>query len=153
MSPARPWSRSRQSRARAAASGRAYLQVIEDAGARTLTGVAQATIAAGSDVRTDAWNGYRGPRARRLRPSAAQAAQGRRHRRLAALTRTSCSPTSSAGRIDIFHGVRAAHMQAYLDEFCYRLNRREQRHDIFRRVLNRCLLFTGPAPYRFLTAT
>ena len=55
--------------------------------------------------------------------------------------------------LDIFHGVSAAHMQAYLDEFCYRLNRREQRHDIFRRVLNRYLLFTGPAPYRFLTAT
>jgi transposase-like protein len=36
--------------------GRAYLQVIEDAGARSLTGAAQATIAAGSDVRTDAWN-------------------------------------------------------------------------------------------------
>jgi hypothetical protein len=29
--------------------------------------------------------------------------------------------------LDIFHGVSAAHLQAYLDEFCYRLNRRNQR--------------------------
>ena len=44
--------------------------------------------------------------------------------------------------LDIFHGVSAAHLQAYLDEFCYRLNRRDQRPDLFRRILNRCLLYT-----------
>jgi len=29
--------------------------------------------------------------------------------------------------LDIFHGVSPAHLQAYLDEFCYRLNRRGER--------------------------
>jgi ISXO2-like transposase domain len=54
---------------------------------------------------------------------------------------------------DIFHGVSPAHLQAYFDEYCYRLKRRGPREDIFRRLLNRCLLYTGPAPYSLLTAT
>lgn len=53
--------------------------------------------------------------------------------------------------LDISHGVSPAHLQAYLDEFRYRLNRRSQRLDLFRRILNRCLLYTGPATYALLT--
>lgn len=41
--------------------------------------------------------------------------------------------------LGLFHGVTRKHLQAYLDEFCYRLNRRGQRTDLFRRVLTRCL--------------
>jgi hypothetical protein len=40
-----------------------------------------------------------------------------------------------------------------IDEYCYRLNRRDKREDIFRRLLNRCLLYSGPAPYSLLTGT
>jgi transposase-like protein len=132
--------------------GRAYLRVIDDASAASLSAAARATIVAGSAVQTDGWNGYLGLE---------QAGYSHRPRSL---------PTSAdidawlpfshivlanfkRWTLDIFHGVSAAHLQAYLDEFCYRLNRREQRHDIFRRVLDRCLLYTAPAPYRFLTAT
>ena len=65
-----------------------------------------------------------------------------------------CSPTSSVcWTPDVFHGVSPAHLQAYLDEYCDRLNRRDQREDIFRRLLNRCVLYTDPAPYSLLTAT
>jgi hypothetical protein len=49
--------------------------------------------------------------------------------------------------LDVFHGVSPKHRQAYLDEFCYRLNRRRERLDLFRRLLNRCLLYTPPTPY------
>jgi hypothetical protein len=35
------------------------------------------------------------------------------------------------------HGVSAAHLQSYLDELCYRLKRRDQRLDLFSRILNR----------------
>jgi hypothetical protein len=55
--------------------------------------------------------------------------------------------------LDVFHGVSPRHLQAYLDEYRYRLNRRDLREDLFRRVLNRCLLYTGPAPYSLLTGT
>ena len=55
--------------------------------------------------------------------------------------------------LDIFHGVSPAHLQAYLDEYCYRLNRRRQREDILRRLLNRCVLYGSPAPYSLPTGT
>ncbi len=54
--------------------------------------------------------------------------------------------------LDAFHGVSAKHLQSYLDEFCYRLNRRNQRTDLFRRVLNRCVRFTEPVTYAQLIA-
>lgn len=55
--------------------------------------------------------------------------------------------------LDVFHGVSAKHLQSYLDEFCYRFNRRRQRTDLFRRVLNRCVRFTEPVTYSQLTAS
>ena len=132
--------------------GRAHLCIVADASAGSLTAAAQATIAAGSVVQTDGWNGYAGLE---------RAGYSHRPRTL---------PTGDAidswlpwshivlsnfkrWALDIFHGVSAAHLQAYLDEFCYRLNRRDQRLDLFRRILNRCLLYTEPATYALLTAT
>ena len=41
-------------------------------------------------------------------------------------------------RLDAFPGVNAAQLQSYLDEFCYRLNRRSARLGLSRRILNRC---------------
>jgi transposase-like protein len=55
--------------------------------------------------------------------------------------------------LDVFHGVSPKHLQSYLDEFCYRLNRRHARADLFRRVLNRCIRYTGPVTYAQLTAS
>ena len=55
--------------------------------------------------------------------------------------------------LDVFHGVSAKHLQSYLDEFCYRFNRRAQRTDLFRRVLNRCVRFTKPVTYGELTVS
>jgi len=49
--------------------------------------------------------------------------------------------------LDVFHGVSPKHLQSYLDEFCYRFNRRGQRTDLFRRVLNRCARFTETVTY------
>lgn len=39
-----------------------------------------------------------------------------------------------------YHGVSAAHLQRYLDEFCYRFNRRHRPGEIASRLLNACLL-------------
>ncbi len=55
--------------------------------------------------------------------------------------------------LDVFHGVSPKHLQSYLDEFCYRLNRRNQRTDLFRRILNRCVRYTDPVTYAWLTAS
>ena len=45
------------------------------------------------------------------------------------------------------------HVAGPLLENCYRLNRRDKRADIFRRLLNYCPLYTGPAPYSLLKDT
>jgi len=39
-----------------------------------------------------------------------------------------------------YHGVSAVHLQRYLDEFCYRFNRRHRPGEIVSRLLNACLL-------------
>lgn len=38
-----------------------------------------------------------------------------------------------------YHGLDAKHLQAYLDEFCYRFNRRAKREEIFSRLLAACV--------------
>ncbi len=134
--------------------GRAHLCVVANGSAATLSATAAATISAGSCVRTDGWRGYRGlgsagyehlPRTLpRERPSDVDEWLPYSHLVLANFKRWT---------LDIFHGVSPGHLQAYLDEFCYRLNRRSQRRDLFRRVLNRCLLYAEPITYAELTAT
>jgi transposase-like protein len=45
-----------------------------------------------------------------------------------------------------FHGLDCKHLQSYLDEFCYRLNRRYLANDIFSHLANACAL-APPKPY------
>lgn len=131
--------------------GRAHMCVIEDASAASLGAAAATTIGTGSVVCTDGWNGYArlggagySHESRNL-PTGAE---------IDAWLPWSHIVLSNFKRwtLDVFHGVSPAHLQAYLDEFCSRLNRRSQRLDLFRRILNRCLLYTEPAPYSLLTA-
>src|SRR5665647_3022098 len=121
-------------------------------GAQADGAAAQATVASGSVVKTDGWAGYVGlggagyGHLPRDTPTGADIDQWLpwSHIVLSNFKRWT---------LDIFHGVSPAHLQAYLDEYCYRLNRRGQREDIFRRLLNRCVLYGAPAPYSLLTGT
>jgi transposase-like protein len=132
--------------------GRAHLLVVSDGCASSLDVAASAMIAHGSSVQTDGWRGYAG-----------LTCEGYEHRprvlrsteEIDAWLPWSHVVLSNFKRwmLDIFHGVSPAHLQAYLDEYCYRLNRRDQRLDIFRRLLDRCLLYTAPATYSMLKAT
>ena len=38
-----------------------------------------------------------------------------------------------------YHGLDSKHLQAYLDEFCYRFNRRWRHNHIFNSLLNACI--------------
>lgn len=132
--------------------GRAHLRVIENVSAKTLTNAARAQIEPGSTVKTDGWQAYQ-----------ALSAVGYLHE-----PHVQAAPQAAAEllpwahivisnfkrwQLDVFHGVSAAHLQSYLDEFCYRLNRREARLDLFRRILNRSVLYTPPTTYSELIAT
>ena len=112
---------------RGAGSGRVRLQVIDDAAAGTLCGFVTATVASGTAVHTDAWQGYkrltrlgydhrpRSQRAHRLIEGDPDEILPRVHRVICHL-KTWLQGTH--------RGVSAEHLQVYLDEFTFRFNRR-----------------------------
>jgi len=130
----------------------AHMQLIPDASGPSLIAAAQQTIAPGSDILTDGWSGYK-----------PLSIQGYRHHAWPLDSPEDASKVlpwvhiiiSNFKRwiLDTFHGISPKHLQAYLDEFCYRLNRRWHRSDLFRRILNRCLRFTAPVTYQQLIAS
>jgi transposase-like protein len=115
-------------------SGRIRLQVIPDVSARSLTGFVKAHVEAGALVLTDAWQGY-----------ASLSRLGYRHR-----SRTQGEPERAAkilprvhrafGNLKTWlrgthHGVGHKHLQAYLDEFTFRFNRRRTPMAAFQTLL------------------
>lgn len=52
-----------------------------------------------------------------------------------------------------FPHVNPAHLQGYLKESCCRINRRDRREYMFRRLLDRGVPYGTQAPYSLLTAT
>lgn len=53
--------------------------------------------------------------------------------------------------LGVYHGLRRKHVQAYLDEFVFRFNRRRTRHAAFRTLLGIGVAIT-PATYKMLIA-
>lgn len=53
--------------------------------------------------------------------------------------------------LGVYHGLRRKHVQAYLDEFVFRFNRRRTRHAAFRTLLGSGVAIT-PATYKMLIA-
>ena len=51
--------------------------------------------------------------------------------------------------LGVYHGLRPAHLQAYLDEFVFRFNRRRTPHAAFDRLLGLGLILE-PATYQML---
>jgi transposase-like protein len=49
-----------------------------------------------------------------------------------------------------YHGVSRKHMQKYLDEYCFRFNRRHKEHQIHESLIRACIL-TPPISYAALT--
>jgi transposase-like protein len=126
------------------------MSVVRDASRRSLRQAAESSIAPGSRVATDGWSGY-----------GFLHAAGYDHLRMVQGDPVMASDIlpwvhtviSNFKRwvLDVFHGVSRKHLQSYLDEYCYRLNRRRARGDLFRRVLNRCCRYFGPVTYAELT--
>ena len=51
--------------------------------------------------------------------------------------------------LGVYHGLRRKHIQAYLDEFTFRFNRRRTRHTAFKTLLGIGLLLK-PVTYKML---
>ena len=54
--------------------------------------------------------------------------------------------------IGTYHGLGAKHLQAYLDEFCFRFNRRHGEGLLFDRLLNACISTSSTVTYEELTS-
>ena len=120
---------------RARGSGRVRLQVVADASARSLTGFVKATVERGAVIRTDGWQGY-----------APLASLGYRHRPRTRgdNPRRAAKPLPRVHRVfgnlqtwlrGTHHGVGGKHLQVYLDEFTFRLNRRRMPQAAFQTLL------------------
>lgn len=137
---------------RGKAAGRLRLQVVPDASARSLTGFVKRTVALGTLIRTDGWGAY-GP----------LSDMGYRHR-----PRTQGTPERAAkllphihrvfGNLKTWlrgthHGVGHDHLQAYLDEFAFRFNRRRTPMAAFQTLLGLASGAHGPTTYEMLYAS
>lgn len=116
-------------------SGRVRLEILEDASGASLNAFLTATTAPGAIVRTDGWNGYAG--LSRLGYDHAPMLQGpnsvgdppylpRAHRAISNLKAWMHGTHRRASR---------QHLQAYLDEFVFRHNRRGNPHAAFQTLL------------------
>jgi transposase-like protein len=127
--------------------GRIRLIAIKDYAAKTLHAVIRDNIAPGATVKTDGWAGYPGaPEVNHephvIGPMAAHLVLPWTHRVFSNL---------KTWALGVYHGLRRKHLQAYLDEFVFRFNRRRTRHAAFRSLLGIGLTLS-PATYHMLIA-
>jgi hypothetical protein len=126
---------------------RIRLAAIEDFSAKSLHAFLAAGLAPGATAKTDGWSGYPGApgvdhEPHVIGPTAAHVVLPWVHRVFANL---------KTWALGVYHGLRRPHLQAYLDEFVFRFNRRRPRHAAFRTLLAISLALK-PAPYNMLIA-
>ena len=126
---------------------RIRLAAIEDFSASSLHAFLAAGLAPGATAKTDGWSGYPGApgvhhEPHVIGPMAAHVVLPWVHRVFANL---------KTWALGVYHGLRRPHLQAYLDEFVFRFNRRRTRHAAFRILLGISLALK-PATYNMLIA-
>ncbi len=115
--------------------GRGRLARIEDYSAKSLHVFAERSLAPSAIARTDGWSGYQGVsdiipglnhQPHTIGPMAAHIVLPWVHRAFSNL---------KTWGLGVYHGLRAKHLQTYLDEFVFRFNRRRNRHSAFKTIL------------------
>jgi len=123
--------------------GRVRLRLIPDASGDSLVGFLKDCVAPGTTVHTDDWNGYNGVRAagfaHRVTTLQGDAERARKffpHVHLVASLLKRWLLATHQGR------VQKEHLQAYLDEYAFRFNRRRSMHvgKIFYRLMEQVVL-------------
>jgi ISXO2-like transposase domain len=125
--------------------GRVRLAVIEDYSAASLSGFVTMVIASGSTVVSDGWSGYAALKdvkhdPKVVGPMAAHLVLPWIHRVFANAKRWG---------LGVYHGLRLKHLQAYLDEFVFRFNRRRRPAAAFERLIGLAATLQ-PASYQML---
>ena len=111
--------------------GRVRLAVIGNYSGESLGGFVAAAVAGGSTVVSDGWSGYAALKdvkhdPKVVGPMAAHVVLPWVHRVFANAKRWG---------LGVYHGLRRRHLQAYLDEFVFRFNRRRTPAAAFERLL------------------
>jgi hypothetical protein len=127
--------------------GRIRLAVIDDYSAVALGAFVAAVIAIGSTVVSDGWPGYKKLKDVKHDPKVVGDAPA--HLVLPWVHRVFANAKRWA--LGVYHGLREKHLQAYLDEFVFRFNRRRTPHAAFDRLLGLGLTLQ-PATYQMLIA-
>ena len=130
---------------RGKAPGRARLAVIGDYSADTLGGFVAGNIAQGSTVVSDRWSGY--AKLKDVKHDPRVVGDAPAHQVLPWVHRVLANAKRWA--LGVYHGLRPEHLQAYLDEFVFRSNRRRTPHAAFGRLLGLSLA-PEPATYQML---
>ena len=125
--------------------GRVRLAVIGDYSADTLGGFVAGNVASGSTVVSDGWSGYARLKDVKHDPRVVGATPA--HLVLPWTHRVFANAKRWA--MGVYHGLRPGHLQAYLDEFVFRFNRRRTPHAAFGRLLGLGLNLE-PATYKML---
>lgn len=122
---------------------RIRLAQIPDGASKTLHGFIGRAVEPGAHIITDGWLGYENPPAN---THEAKIVTGRRAHEILRWVHRVFSNLKTWAK-GVFHGLRKAHVQRYLDEFVFRWNRRRHTHIAFDRLLG-IGLDLGPASYR-----
>src|SRR5215218_7376310 len=128
--------------------GRVRLAVIDDYSAVALGAFVAAAIAAGSTVVSDGWSGY--ARLKEVKHDPKVVGDTPAHLVLPWVHRVFANAKRWA--MGVYHGLRPAHLQAYLDEFVFRFNRRRTPQAAFARLLGLAVAI-GPHPYAAIVAS
>lgn len=121
---------------RGRAYGRIRLEVVADSSAASLSGFVRRNVERGTIVISDGWKGYLPLSEMGYRHRPKTVGRGRPERALVILPRIH----QVFGNLKTWlrgthHGVEAKHMQAYLDEFVFRFNRRRTPMAAFQSLL------------------
>ena len=127
--------------------GRIRLRAIPDVSGDTLAGVVKDTVAPGSTIKTDGWTGYSASAEVAHDPHVIGSMAA--HIVLPWVHRVFSNLKTWA--LGVYHGLRRKHLQAYLDEFVFRFNRRRTRHAAFRSLLG-IVTSKEPITYEMLIA-
>jgi transposase-like protein len=124
----------------------AKMQVVPNLKGKTISKFAKGCIDEGSVVQTDAYRSYRKPLAEKyLHEYQVFDAESDMLKWLHTIIGNAKAFVSGT-----FHGLGRKHMQSYLDEYCYRFNRRFLSGEIFSRLL---LAVTRSSTFRFADLT
>ena len=123
--------------------GRIRLQHVLDASGKSLVGFITDSVEKGSKVHTDDWNGYNGVKAagytHRVTPI-----RGDPERALKFFPHVHLVASLMKRWLGATHqgGVQKQHLQAYLDEYVFRFNRRRSKHvgKVFHRLVEQIVI-------------